>query len=632
MIVTEGDLERFRTERLSPQAILRDVEQSVQILYRLPVGVGKSLAADRLLAHPDTYSRFQLVVYAAPSWNILNERPIVAGREKAPVPWRIFRPRPSERCGSRAEEWDILEKHGCSAYGKGTLCRECRGEAGRSSRCFWSKQFSDLRGIGLIFTTEQQLVLNRSLVWMLKNRTGAGRVLVVLDEARLLDTSFEITLEPQDLERFLELIRILRRPRGIPTKIADAWRRAITFLLSASSEELADNPLSLPGALNSRAFLIQSEGTKMLGRAFRYVGYDLALIQWGAPQERWKDSAGRIHFMARPYLNCHLLVLSAHLRAAYTAHRLGKSSIASPFEHVRFHHSGTRVLNLRNRIGADAYFKRNHKQILDFFAVLILRNILQRRSTFLVSRKKSKCLCVEYLERRLRAWGLPVRFVTEAFEDLPREPRPDTIPVVHYGILGVNDFTEYECAFCVNSYYISDRELNRHVQEAEPERFRVMLRIVSSPGMRRRVEIQEKDNPDLDRTALGNIYLRKLEVDPVIQAAGRVRFLTRPREVVLFQMHDLSAELGDCEDAPTLAALRDKMGLPTAKEIDHLIEAHRAEELIGKGFTAQEAASELGLSRRTLFRRLGAAESAKTPYIYIIRLFGTPPAAGGGSP
>ena len=50
--------------------------------------------------------------------------------------------------------------------------------------------------------------------------------------------------------------------------------------------------------------------------------------------------------------------------------------------------------------------------------------------------------------------------------------------------------------------------------------------------------------------------LRKLEVDPVIQAAGRVRFLTRPREVVFFQMDDLARDLGDVREVSCLADLR----------------------------------------------------------------------------
>ena len=463
--VSEKDLGNFRRERLSSTSTLDDLERSVHLLYRLGVGVGKSHAADQLLTDPATYGRFDLVIYAAPSWNIINERSIVAGLEAAPVNWLVLRPRPVEACGQYAEQWTKIEESGCSAYGKGTLCRECQTNVPRSNRCFWPKQLANLKGAQLIFTTEQQIVLNRSLVWLLRLRTEARRVLVVLDEARFLDGSFEVAIEPDDLERFRDVVQ---QRREIPRSLSNMWVSGIDNLLKASSSELAGLRLDFPGNLNRYAFPIQSEGIGRFGSRFRYLGYQLAAIQWGPPGERWKGLDGVIHFTARPYLNCHLLLLSAHLSSTYAAHRLGRSAMASPFEHVRFRHTGTRIVNLKNRIGADSYFRRNHRQILDVFAVLVLRNILLKRSTLLISRKKSKCFCAEYLKRRLQGWGFAVRFVTDAYDSLPNAPRSTVVPIIHYGILGVNDFTEYESAYCLNSYYVSTTELNRHVQDTEP--------------------------------------------------------------------------------------------------------------------------------------------------------------------
>jgi hypothetical protein len=467
------------------------------------------------------------------------------------------------------------------------------------------------------------------LVWMLRARTRAGRVLVILDEARLLDASFEICLASTDLGRFREIIGKLQGPKGIPPSLADSWRRGIKFLLGASSQELGEAQLSLPQSLNKFAYRLQAEGIHTFGNAFRYLGYDLALFPWNSRSASWKDLLGNIHFTARPYLNCHLLIFSAHLSAPYAAHRLGRSSIASPFDEVEVRHTKTRILNFRNRIGADTYFKRNHKQILDTIALLIARNISEGRSTLLLSRKKSKTFCAKYLEGRLRGWGLIVRFSTERHDDLPSPPDPRVIPVLHYGILGVNDFTEYQSAYALNSFYISANELNRHVQESEPGEFRVRLKIVSGPEMMRRVEIEESGVADLDRTMLGNIYLRKLEVDPVIQAAGRVRFLTRAREVVFFQMHDLSRDLGECEDVRTLRALREKLGLPGSQEVDSIVRAARAQELMANGFTAKEAAIQLEISRRTIFNDLRTLESAKNPTSIFIRRFCTLPASLG---
>jgi carbon-monoxide dehydrogenase large subunit len=54
-----------------------------------------------------------------------------------------------------------------------------------------------------------------------------------------------------------------------------------------------------------------------------------------------KSPDGTIRFIARPYLGCHVLILSAHLRARYVAHRLGLDRIESPFEDVIVRHGDT---------------------------------------------------------------------------------------------------------------------------------------------------------------------------------------------------------------------------------------------------------------------------------------------------
>lgn len=619
-LVTEATLKRFRSKRLSPGSMLRAVEESVAVLYRIGIGVGKSKAVDGLLRFPGTYKRFDLIIYAAPTWDILKERPIILGKEKSPKPWAMLRPRPKGDCGDYDREWSELEEQRCSVYGKAAICRKCQRERSQDKPCPWPEQLNALKNSSLIFSTEQYFILNRNHLSLLKSKTGAKRVLVILDEARMLDTTFEVTLKFKELKQFGNVISCLDIPRGLAAK----WSKGIDFLLDCSSNELSSAQIRFPGNLNNDyAYRIQQEGLKKYGRAFQYLGYDLAALPFSPRTKRWKDSQDEIHFTSRPYLNCHLLILSAHLSADYTGHRLGRGKIASPFEQTRFQHTQTRTVNIRSRIGADAYFYNNHQQILDTFAVLILRNLFAGRSTLLISRKKSKALCANYLKKRLGDWGVAAKFVTENYVTLPQSPDPQTIPIIHYGILGVNDFSRYEAAYCLNSYYISTEELNRHVQEAEPDRFRVKLAILSGSERKRRVAIADRGVSDQDHTLLGDIYLRKLEVDPVIQAAGRVRFLTRAREVVFFQMHDLSPDIGAYEDVKTLLEFRTTMKIPSGKEMDSLVQGIRVKNLLESGVPAKEAASQLGISRRTLFYRLKGVKSAKNPYNIYIREFCT---------
>ena len=159
------------------------------------------------------------------------------------------------------------------------------------------------------------------------------------------------------------------------------------------------------------------------------------------------------------------------------------------------------------------------------------------------------------------------------------------------------------------------------MQEAEPPCFRIHLEIVSDSLLTRRVRVAEAGAQDLDHTTLGNLYLRRLEVDPVLQAVGRVRFLTLPREVVLFQMNDFSLDLGDVEGVRTPRALRNALDAPSPQDVDRLVRAIQAETLMQSGHTAAATARQLGVSRRTVFDRLAAVKSAKSPVMRIYREF-----------
>ncbi len=620
-VVTERELDAFREVHLSPAAILALIERHVRVLLRLPVGVGKTFAAVGLLLWPELYRRFDLVIYAAPAWNILRE--VIERIEAAGfLGCKVLEPRPTERCGDLDEEWRTYEERSCSTLAKKVLCEERCPHWGT---CPWPGQLKDLDGVSLMLMTEQRIELLRNIVPLLMRRTGGLRVLVILDEARSLDADLELALSVDDLARFEETLARTNCRSGDWDAARFQWLGAIRALRRCDEEGFRGGEFGFPDELHRFAYFVQHAGWRLFGKAFRYVGYYLSLLASSRSEERWVNE-GEFRFIGRPYLECHLLLLSAHVTAAYAGHRLGQGPVASPYEHVRFLHSGTRVLNLRNSVGADRHFFRNHQQILDTFAVLILRNVCEGRSTLLVSRKKTKRLCARYLEERLRGWGVDVRFVLGGYDELPSTPDPRVVPVIHYGILGVNDFTEYEAAYCLNSFYVNSRELNRAVQEFEPRAFRIELKIVHGKGRMRRAELASSGVSDEDRSWLAGVYLRKLEVDPAIQAVGRVRFLTKPREVVLFQMNDVERELGRCEDLRSLAALRRALGVPTAREIDDYLDGQRARAMMARGMTAEEVAAQLGVSRATVFRRLEAAESLRFPLRDSCRRFETPDA------
>jgi hypothetical protein len=608
-VILEDGLATFRREQISPEALLGMVEKNVRALVRLPVGVGKSHAVDELLNYPDLYERFAIVIYAAPSWNILNERRVFPGAADAMVPAMQLVPRPRKMCDKYAERWEHYESLGCSSFAKATLCRECQELKQTALHCPWPDQFARIKDHQLLLMTEQQLVLNRGLIPLLRSQFREGRILVILDEARLLDTNFEVSVEFEDLVRFRAVLDELEG--------SEAVERWLKTLGSLSSGSRLHERLDLPPWLNRDAAKIQKAGIARFGDSFRYIGYDLALLAISDRAERWVAGA-QLRFVGRPYLGCHALILSAHLSADYVGERLGGGPLASPFESLSFQHSESRILNLRNRIGADRYFPKNSPQILDTVAVMLVRNIMRGVATVLVSRKKSKRMVAGGLEKRLAGWGVKARFVWEDGAALPEDPDPRVIPVIHYGILGVNDFTRYCAAYCVNGYYISSKALSDAVQESTPHRERATLKITSQPDRVRRATVEEGADPGGVLANTANIYLRKLELDPVVQAVGRVRFATLPREVVFFQMADLEPLIGPHAVVESLEELRRELQTPSAGDVDRYLQAQRIESALLTGATTAEVAADIGVSLRTARRRRRLFASAKSPIYKFI--------------
>lgn len=624
-LIDEHALAGFREHHLAPANLLALIERFVIVLFKLPVGVGKTFAAQRLLALPELYARFDLVIYAAPAWNIV--RDVIAGLDRDPA-WpvrRVLEARPGNRCGDLDDRWSDLEVRGCSAVGKAELCGE---KCPVAADCSWPRQLEDLTKVQLVIMTDQRIALIRNIVHLIRTRSRRQRALVLLDEASVLDGELEIKLGRIQIGQLTHALRNTRcRHRDWPG-VRDQWMGELARLLSVRQADLEGTRWQFPPNLHAFAYQIQCAGLVEYGPDFRYCAYDLSLLSTSRSNERWRDSNG-IRFIGRPYLDCHVALLSANLTPEYAGHRLGEGPVASPFGGFRFRHSGTRIYNVRNSVGAARYASTHHARNLDTFAALIVRNISEGRTTLLVSRKKLKASCARYLAKRLSGWGLDVAFEVERYDQLPVPPSPRVIPVIHYGIRGVNDFTEYESAYCMTSYYVNGKALNDAVQEFESRHFRAQLEIVHGPDRRRRVQVVGMTGSDEDREWLGNVYLRKLEVDPVVQAAGRVRFMTKAREVTFFQMNHLLPDVGECQDVQTLASLRGALGIPAPRDLDDAVEGRRARDLMDSGFTADAAAAELGISRATVFRRLQAVESLKMCKRIYHTLFETPQPPGG---
>ena len=277
--VDEHGLSDLRARYLEPSALLLLIEQFVRLLLRLGVGVGKSHGVDQLLLDPSTYDRFDLVVYVAPTWAVIDERTAVKSPQACPVPSRVIRGRPAKRCGPLAERWSRLERQMCIAYAKATLCGTCAQRTKSRNRCTWPDQFRDLSGVKLVFMTEQQLMMNRSLLRLLFDLAGAQRPLVVLDEARFLDKPFEMALPIGQLRQFRASLQTAQLSEK-HERHRQSWIDDLDDLIATDEEGLNSGSLELPNVVLDRACSLQEQGIDTFGNDYHYTAYALSALKY----------------------------------------------------------------------------------------------------------------------------------------------------------------------------------------------------------------------------------------------------------------------------------------------------------------------------------------------------------------
>jgi hypothetical protein len=603
-VVTELRLDSFRAEFLSTRHLLDLALAYTVALVAVAPGTGKSHAVDDLLENPLTYKRYDLVVYAAPTWALIGERRVLRAISPT-VDFEVILPRPRELCGSLDERWSELEAAGCAAHAKVTLCGQCPLRAD----CDWPGRLSleRLWGKRLLIFPEQYLLSVPNMICMLKRQTGAKRVLVILDEARFLDSPYTVAISRADMRRLRDAIGATV---GIKARVSDSWLRSLGDAIGGLNPREAR--LSFPPLALKHVVAIQATGIRLHGPAFRFVGHQLADYHRSRPDDRCVDERGALRFELPPALGGDVLVMSAYLEPSYVAHRLDIERVASPMADYKIRHSGTRIFNIKSRLGMDAYYEANSPQILDFFAALIAANVREGRTTTVVTRKKFADACITGLTARLALLRLDVAFA-RTFDDLG-PPDPLVVPVVTYGMVGINALAGYETCLCLNGFYVPPSALDAAVQGAVPDRYKVELEIYVDAANNRRVQAVESIYRGGGFEAVANACLRKLELEPALQAAARVRFSVAPREVWLFEMHDARPLVGEVTEVTTLEAAYAAAGVPKFRDTvrKHRVTGLRA--IMAGGKSMRAAAAEMGIKPQTASRWL-RKECPKSPIL-----------------
>lgn len=594
-IVDETTLPAFRGSYLTVDQTLAALAKHGSILVNVMPGVGKSALADDLLDTAALYND-TLVIYLAPTHEIIDERRVVRGLGKVPIKHVVLRSRPEALCGAaRNAQWRLLERNGNAALAKASICAVCPHAL--SGHCTWLAQLSpaNLADVRLLVAAEAYVTVIRDFIPLAQAMTGAERVLVIFDEARFSNASYAVSIAPEELRAYYRAVEVASE---IPDELRADYLFRLECLASASERSLVRPDWSFPAAINRYAAQIQAAGTAA-DPAFRYLGYALAQVGSNGEADRWRDRQGNIRFVARPFLDVPKLILGANLHPLYLRHRLGTGDIVPIFDGVRFMHSGTRALNIVSGLGAKCNLGGNIRRIAHFYAVKIHQNILAGRRTLLVASKSwVKRFAVEIERAMAELWMDDVVVPIDEFE---RHDLTDCklVPLISYGKIGTNRFEDYDSAFALNGFYCDPKDLSERMQEAEPDRYRAAISIGTDARGYRHVTLDEPQHAYSGLDKLGDVYLAQLEMDTVVQAMSRVRFFTKPREVIFMQLADLRDIVPGIVEVRNLDEARQHLAVPLFKTYQAAVGAMKLRELMQNGVRREEAAASLGVSLST---------------------------------
>lgn len=567
------------------------------MLVNWPVGVGKSYAIDDLVEHVvrDTDSPFDLVLVLAPTHAVLDER---RWQQEPPadILTRRLRARPASACESLDSTWRSYEKRGLGALGRSELCRTCP----RYDICDWPGQMVDgMSDLQVIYATQAYLKLDPFFIDRIQAATDAQRMLTIVDEHGFVDCSFKQVITPAQIVMFREAIRSCVFDSVSLRNTSNDWTVYLTALEGASDADLRRNAWRAPFIPSQWSLQVQQEGQQAYAEQFHFIAYALRRFGRSLFESREKTPQGDVSFSNPPWLNADSFIFSATLDTGFAETRLGLG-LKVPYRDHRFAHPESRWYNLASNLGADKHFPNNLPQILDFFAGLIAERLAEGKRPLLVSKKRHVAACIRGLDERLTDRGVDCRVVHLPSDDEIADPK--VIPLIHYGVIGVNSYEQLDAVYCLNSYYVAADTVDAVLQDlvATDQQIPIQVSIKGEP--RRRVAgAKHVKHRGYDADRLAPAALFQQEMDTVIQTIGRVRPYTKPREVILFQCDQIPGQPYDKEFS-TLSEMREFFGVAGRRELQTQNMKQRVQEAQASGLSQRQAADQLGVARTTVQR------------------------------
>jgi len=564
-VIDERQLAGFRARALAPAALYEHVPQDESVLLiNLPPGVGKSVAAQALVGHA-LERNHDLVIYVAPTRAIIDELTVI---QQIPAGVAIvLEPRPQHLCGDLGAEWKSLEARGCAALAKATLCKGCSQYDQNGGSCTWPRQM-DLIGPGtrLVVLTEQYLHLNPLLIPKIRQKVGAKRSLVIFDEALFLTSAVRRRFTRADLLRFRTALETACNDTDVAKAGIERWIENIDFLLDGEVP-LDGLERFWPSRLRYGVLDVQRAGHNSFGSDFRYLAPDLELLNSPVTTGQWHDNETFEIAVRVDTVGSDVVIMAPYLEPEIVEERLARPVIRL-FPNTVFRHSKTRVVNISDPVGAARSLQHpdHFGRVVDFFIALVLRNAKQGRRTVLVARKLFLVRIKERVEQTSAALGQPLACILPGKSKPFENCTPEEIPLINFGIVGVNSLETFDAIYCIGAYYARADQLNAVYQQASPPASRLPI-AVRTEGRRRQTYAADAAFDTRFHAHRAAATHRMLERRIVLQAVGRVRPFTSPAEVILFQCDDLADELGAIEEFQTLAAARHAWKVPTSAQL-----------------------------------------------------------------
>ncbi len=599
-ISCENDLSQFRNAH-SAETMLDRLGGDPHLCVNWPVGVGKSVHLDAVTLSALESNQYDLVIVLAPTRQLIEERKLV----KDPLPHLKIvqlKPRPRLLCNGLNQRWEIYEKKHLGVLGRATLCNSCPN----NTTCSWIKQWSDeyLNGVQVIYATQAYFEIIPDFLTTLKHKTGASKVLTIVDEANFLLKSFRRYLPMNALKHFLLLLDQVLSSSLLDTvneRVLLHWQKVVSELLLADTSDLRNQKWHLPHLSTALCERLQKGGVNNFGDHYEFIGYSLLEFCRSPQISQERLENGALTFCRSLHIEGDSIIYSATVPLELLNYRLNVSANLYT-DNTTFKNQGTQWFNIASPFGTRHYFRGNSKQILDFYAELIHQRLCQGKKILLVAKKCFVAYCAAQLNERLKVLGnLDVQIVVDNFasNDLRQA---QTIPLVNYGIIGTNLFEDFECCYCLTGFYVNEEVINSTLQDSFASDFRVPISLnVDGYPKRRYVKVTRDEDQYSTVNMLAQDVLNYFEMGTVLQAVGRVRPYTKPREIITFQCAD-HPDFPYTREFNSLGEARTFFNIKTQKTQQLENRAQQIKECKAKGLTQKEAADRLSTSLRTVQR------------------------------